>query len=337
MRTVADVREAFAAFADCAPTEVQVILAEPNTRPRSWRPVAAVCVAVAAVVAVVAALAVALAPSRHAASAGSPAVPMPLRLGFSVDAPGYRIDLISVTANYQDAVVSGPTRDKGGTMRMYSPGVFKPGNVTGGTSVDVNGHHGYFAQLRNPEPGLLPGSKVVAWPYAADSWALVLVPEPAADGSDALAIARGVRFGGSTPLTVPFRLGYLPAGLVTRSVTESRSPVNEGSIAFGTEGPSATLTVTVNRQGIEDMIPHCSSHDAAPVTVRGYRGCFRDADGVGGGDRLQLQVPGGWLTLQVDRSRVFSHAVLRRIAASATLATLDQPTTWFDADTALPR
>jgi len=41
--------------------------------------------------------------------------------------------------------------------------------------------------------------------------------------------------------------------------------------------------------------------------------------------------------VQVHKSHVYSDAVLKRIAASVTLAPLDQPDTWFDADTALPR
>jgi RNA polymerase sigma factor (sigma-70 family) len=149
------------------------------------------------------------------------------------------------------------------------------------------------------------------------------------------AIARTVHVGRTTPLKVPFRLGYLPGGLAATSASnDPHSPVNEGVITFNTD----KLIVTVNHQGLDDAVPHCSGAGSKRVTVHGYHGCFRDDEGVGGGRRLELAVPGGWLTVQVRSSHVFSDAVLKRIAASVTLASkLDDPSTWFDAETALSR
>ena len=53
---------------------------------------------------------------------------------------------------------------------------------------------------------------------------------------------------------------------------------------------------------------------------------------------LELRVPGGWLTIDVDKSHVsrYPDRVVRKIAESVTFATIDQPSTWFDAETAVP-
>jgi len=106
----------------------------------------------------------------------------------------------------------------------------------------------------------LVSGTVVAWPYAADAWALVTlkIPSGPARLTDEVKVAEAVRIGPAA-LKVPFRLGYLPSGLApTAAQTEPRSPVNEGVITFNDD----KLTVTVNRQGLDDAVPHCSGNDA---------------------------------------------------------------------------
>jgi len=78
------------------------------------------------------------------------------------------------------------------------------------------------------------------------------------------------------------------------------------------------------------------------VVVRGYRGCLQSMNGVDSRDRsLNLQAPGGWVTIGIDHNDLtgdgaYSDAELRKIAESMTLAPIDQPATWYDADTAIP-
>jgi len=330
MSTDQDVRAAFHTLADHAPSEIDLDALTVRSRPAKWqlRPTLAVCGAVAAVIAAVAGVALVLTPHRHSTPPMAPPA-VPLRIGFTV--PGYPVALTTVNAKYQEVGFDGET------VRVYAAGAFNPATMQGGKRVNVNGHAGYFGRLRVPEPGLMPDLRVLAWPYAPDAWALVAGWEPNSSDTqqlaDSLTVAKALRVGGSTPLKVPFRLGYLPAGLSPTSAGATpESPVNEGVITFNDD----KLTVTVNRQGLDDAVPHCSGNGAVAVTVRGHHGCFRDDNGVGDGRRLQLEIPGGWLTVQVPRSHTYSDAVLKRIAASATFATLDQPATWFDADSAVP-
>jgi len=334
MSTDQDVRAAFHTLADHAPSEIDLDALTVRSRPTKpqLRPMLAVCGAVAAVIAAVAGVALVLTPHRHSTPPAAAPPGIPLHRTFTL--PGYSTEFTTVTAEYQDVDLSGPAFAVGGTVRVYGPGAFNPATIQHGTPVDVNGHRGYYGKLGHLEPGLLVSGTVVAWPYAADAWALVTlkIPSGPARLTDEVKVAEAVRIGPAA-LKVPFRLGYLPSGLApTAAQTEPRSPVNEGVITFNDD----KLTVTVNRQGLDDAVPHCSGNDAVAVTVRGHHGCFRDDNGVGDGRRLQLEIPGGWLTVQVPRSHTYSDAVLKRIAASATFAELDQPGTWFDADTALP-
>lgn len=331
MSTAQDVRAAFATLADHAPSEVDLDTLSAGSRRRIGLPLAAAG-AVAAVAGAAVAVPLLIGHHDRAASPGSPPAAAPLRVGFTV--PGYSIDSITVTAEYQDVNLNGPAFATGGTVRVYEPGAFSPANIQHGTPVDVNGQRGYYGKLDHLEPDLLVSGTVVAWPYAADAWALVTlkIPGGAARRTDELKVARALHVG-ATPLKVPFRLAYLPAELVPTSIrTTPRSPINEAVITFNSD----KVTVTVNRQGLDDAVPHCSSNDAVAVTVHGHHGCFRDDDGLGDGRRLQLEIPGGWLTVQVPKSHLYSDADLKRIAAAASFATIDQPTTWFDAETALP-
>jgi hypothetical protein len=337
MSTAQDVRAAFQTLADQAPTEIDLeafTVAAPPARHR-LRPLLAVGGAVAAVVAAVVAVAMVVAPDRHGPPPATPPG-VPLQVGFTVgSANGRQPELTEITPTYQEMLLSG-----GSTfVRVYTPGTFDPTKLQDARRVSAKGLSGYVGHLPPSGPYWNPDGQVFAWRYARGSWALVSngAPDTAQNRSlsAAAAIARTVHVGRTTPLKVPFRLGYLPGGLAATSASnDPHSPVNEGVITFNTD----KLIVTVNHQGLDDAVPHCSGAGSKRVTVHGYHGCFRDDDGVGGGRRLELAVPDGWLTVQVRSSHVFSDAVLKRIAASVTLASkLDDPSTWFDAETALSR
>jgi len=336
MRTADDVRDAFVAFADRAPTEVQVIVAEPTAPPRSWRPVVAACVAVTAVVAAVAALAVVLAPGRNAAPAGAP--PAPVSLRFTIDVPGYRVVPIRLNRDYQEASVSRGSQDAG-TVLVFAPGAFAPSLMQHLTrQSDVHGSPAYLGTLNdNVTGGLTPGTNQLIWLYAPNAWALLEAHQPNAvdvPAAQQLMLARAMRLSGAvTPLKVPFRLGYLPPGLVPTSGTSLGSDRSIGFSDAATAdnspyGPWETVLVSVSGQG------SCSG-GSRQVAVHGYRACFQPNIEYGYHHTLKVEVPGGWLTVD-SYAKTYSDAVLRKIADSVTLATINRPSTWFDAETALP-
>jgi hypothetical protein len=328
MRTPTDIRSAFEAFADRAPTEVTLLLDEPApTRRSSWRPVAAAVVAVAAVVALVAALAVTFAPHRRAAPAGIPPDRVPMQFSFTVATPtGYRYIGGTIVDGVQVGDFEGDP--EGRTLHVFPPGRFDPTAAMKGAKVDVNGHRGYFADLSEP---LGVTGYSIAWEYAPGAWAVVGSSQELPEvRQPELVFARAVRFG-VRPLQVPFRLGYLPPGLAVTRGYEQRGPLpGAQELSFSDGMHDDVLRVDAGVEG--NWFAHCQR-----LVIDGYPGCFGRPDSSSDHDRaLRLKVPGGWLTIERFSSD-YSDAELRKIAESLTLAPIDQPATWFDADTAIPR
>ena len=334
MRTPTDIRSAFEAFADRAPAEVQLLLPdEPApTRHRAWRPVAAAVAAVAAVVALVAALAVAFAPNRRTVPAGVPPARVPMHFSFTI-APSAHYTEIGTTILDGVQVVDLTDGHESRTLHVFAPGQFDPTAAMKGAPLKVHGHRGFFVDL-SPQQGGVVGDSVV-WEYASTAWAVVGSGQelPEVRGPE-LAVAKAVRFG-PRAMQVPFRMGYLPPSLaVTRGYDQGGSLAGElpaaRELSFSDAAHDDVLRVDAGVEG--DWFAHCQH-----VVIHGYQGCFGGPDSTSDHERaLRLKVPGGWLT--IDRfSPDYSDAELRKIAESLTLAPIDQPATWFDADTAVPR
>jgi len=328
MRTPDDVRDAFLGFADRAPSEVHLLLDESAPRRRSWRPVAAAVAATAAVVTLVAALAVALAPHRRALPAGVPPAAVPMRFSFTIDpAAGYTEIGTTILDGLQ--VINLTDGQEGRTLHVFAPGRFDPTAAMKGARLDVNGQPGYFVDLSQQQGGVVGYS--VVWEYAPTAWAVVGSTQELPEvRQPELAVAKAVHFV-ARPLRVPFRMGYLPPGLVvTRGYEQSGSLPEERELSFSDAARDDVLRVNVGRDG--DWFAHCTR-----VVVHGYPGCFGHPDPASDQERaLRLKVPGGWLT--IDRfSADYSDAELRKIAGSMTLApNVNDPSTWFAGDTAVP-
>ncbi|GIJ49059.1 hypothetical protein Val02_59450 [Virgisporangium aliadipatigenens] len=114
-----------------------------------------------------------------------------------------------------------------GTVTVYRPGAFDPKEYAGGTAVTVRTRPGLIvdretsvnaAPARAGEKPGAPKSELfpsLAWQYADGAWATIVVNETfghEAPREDLVAIAAGVAPSASTPVKVPFSLGYKPAG-----------------------------------------------------------------------------------------------------------------------------
>jgi len=330
MSTTQDVRAAFDTLADHAPSEVHLLLADPQPRRRNLRPVFATAIAVATVIALAAALAAVLAPRRHhAGPAQSPPAPVSMRFSFTID-PSTRYKLLGggVAADGQDAFI----KDGHTTMSMhlYRAGAFDPAEAMRGTPVDVNGHRGYFTDLST-----YIGDHNIAWEYAPNAWGVVGTDTTYASGDAAknaeVEVAQSLRFTQHGPLVrVPFQIGNLPSDVALTYGAEATgiSP-RRGQLTFSGASPDEMLKIELSSSG------KCFAGGAS-VIVNSYRGCIgRLTPTTPNALGLYLQVPGGWLTIEA-LWLPYSLADLRAIAESITVARLDQPGTWFDADTALP-
>ncbi|HEY3718237.1 MAG TPA: hypothetical protein VGL39_27235 [Jatrophihabitantaceae bacterium] len=371
MRTEQDLRAAFTVLEDNAPLELsELVEIADEPRPRRRLRNNLTLAAVAATVVAVAAGAPLLVSGHHASQ--QPQVPPPakaeksvtVRYSFTVGhVAGYTITPTTIHRDIQQASISigtgsgnGSTNGPAGALYVFARGGFNPTDAKAGHPVTVNGHGGYFATLTSPSllddrgnPAKLPA---VAWQFAPDTWAMVQADfrdleairgQDVSAQAEELKIARAVHTDAPQPLRVPFRFGYLPPGLVT----EGGAPDQDGAWIYLGDGRrsnphgagfGSALSVWVYGAADPDGV-FCEK--ARPFKVNGYGGCFTTVDNKPGAPTasLYLNVDGGLIEMLVDAEHVgiYSDAQLERIATSLHLATIHDPSTWFDATTAVPR
>lgn len=101
---------------------------------------------------------------------------------------------------------------------VFAAGEYKPEAARTGEPIEVRGKPGFY---KGTLPCHCSGESPIAglaWEYAPDTWALVQYTKPAGSSADKvkanlIRIANAVRFDKTTPVRVPFKIGWLPEGL----------------------------------------------------------------------------------------------------------------------------
>jgi hypothetical protein len=237
------------------------------------------------------------------------------RYPFAVDLPGYQVYYRSAAS----AQISSADRAYQYELHIFTKDQYDPAT---GEPVAVRGKHGFYRADMYGKASM-PG---VAWEYAPDSWAeLVNVSGMApADAREAvLRMADAVRFDRTTPLRVPFRVGYLPAGL--QAVAPARGPdvnlVGTGATVH-MAGKAGSLTISAGHF-MAALSPE-PVVTGEPISVISQTG-----------DPVVAIVFGQLKAVLTGTG--FSADELMRIARSITpAADVTDATTWFDADKAIP-
>jgi hypothetical protein len=208
----------------------------PAAATRRWRGWVAPVAAAAAVV-TVASVAIAISGTRHQADAGAGSHTLPSmpgrELGYTISVgavSGYITSSSYLLGDRETTEVILPGEDGviAGEVVAYPRGGFDPTEVRRGRPVTVQGHPGYFGpsissadqidHLATPTRPL-----TLAWETAPDRW--IAVQGWDATGTPALQrrhldpfteemrVARAVDASTTRPLLLPYRVGYLPAGL----------------------------------------------------------------------------------------------------------------------------
>jgi hypothetical protein len=320
MYTEEDLRATLGALEQETPDEGTFLVGLERARRRRTtrrRTVGVVAAAVAAAVVVGGAIAVPQLVGRADQVATSPHFER-WRFPFAVDdIPGYQVHYQSA----ENARLTAGAQDRY-WLKIFTKGQYDPTADQAGEPVDVRGKHGFYLAA-----GGLDGMPGVAWEYAPDSWARVISLEGMVSSDDRevmLRVAGAVRFDRTAPLRVPFRVGYLPAGLqavapdgdadVTSVVRVGATVDMAGmagalSISGGQFPASASLVPIQPGQPVATSDPQTGK----PVVVISF----------------------GQLTVRLTGIG-FSTDELKKIARSITPADLDDLTTWFDADKAIP-
>jgi hypothetical protein len=220
-------------------------------------------------------------------------------------------------------------------VNVFAPGAYDPTAARAGEPVEVRGKPGFY---RPDMPCHCSGQSPVAglaWEYAPNSWALVqytsVGQRPADLRENMIRIASAVRFDKTTPVRVPFRVGWLPDGLRLDSGDVFNWDPARGGVFLGfaaTDPQAPGLSIDVFAIGAKSTLPvsEPTVHDglAGPVVLVNL-GPFEVqlSSHVAG---LVEQNRGG---LPVD--------VLKRIAGSLTpVGDLHDVSTWVPASDAIP-
>ncbi|MEN3360211.1 MAG: hypothetical protein V7637_4193 [Mycobacteriales bacterium] len=376
MRTEDDLRAAFAALADTAPSPADMLpplsrAERGKPRRRRTAPVLATAAAVAAI-----GVAVPLAVVRtHPQPSASPPARQPGCSMAAADFVFFRVDPVpgadlggsrGVSCLSRGAYLYNATGGLLGALQVWRPGVFDPTEVRRGRPAAIAGHRGYIGTYTVPagQPPLgrpVPWTGAVAWEYAPDAWATISA-ELAHPLSLPLAlkVAAAVHAEDPAPLRVPLRLSYLPAGLAPTNIGASPPDMNT------TFGAAADFGFTRNANGgcgdpqrcgppLEVVAQYTgeTSLRGAPgrqIRIGGHGGRLvpvvtpdragRDHPAPGIPPQVWVQV-GHWrITVSVNVNATdlgLTTDDLIRIAAGATpAASQTDRSTWFDARAALP-
>jgi hypothetical protein len=356
MRTEHDIRDALDAKAAEAADQVSL----PVSRPRSLRRVAPVLGAIAAAAAVAVTVSVvatggktthtAAAPPHRSGCGAAATQTTVLRYDFRVvDVPApYRSSpgvicsaMQQVHVTLEGIVLRSRDNPDGpfpqGSVTMFSKSAFDPTAVEKGRRVTVQGHRGYFGDLP-VVGGSLPVPKSVptlVWEYARDSWAVVQAAWSPNQLAGAQLLAAHVRIGELQPIPIPFKLGWVPDGLVAAGAVGDNVGLSDRTPAKSADCTTAScgsaMSVGVYQPGVPDG-PHAPG--TRRIRIDGHDAIIyphaSELD-VGFGDRTLL--------IRVDPNHLgkFSDQDLIKIAQNVTMSpNMTDPSTWFDATTVVP-
>lgn len=214
-------------------------------------------------------------------------------------------------------------------LEVIEAGRWAPAEGQLGEPVQVNGMTGFYRadfQYKYNEEGTtgVPG---VTWEYAPDSWAVLRYQPteptdvPPADVRESLLrIAAAVRFDRTTPVRLPFQVGYLPAGL---------RPAEDFPADFSAGMDKEIAMVTLVGGADELNIRLVKIGD--PASALGVVNVYEMNE-----NHKFVTVNLGQFGLLLS-GQGFSADEVKKVAESITPATdLEDPHTWFDADKALP-
>jgi hypothetical protein len=268
-----------------------------------------------------------------------------LRFSFAVDdIPGFQVSYRVRGADNQTAWVY-PQGDyqQALTVVVFAPGKYDPADIRLGEPVDVRGKKGFFrADAKCFCSGTAPAVGL-AWEYAPGTWALVQNESPneqarLRDKSILHRVAAAVAFDRTTPLKLPFRLGYLPKGLRPAPDAGSMNAATPGGV-----GGYVSLKAPNAPNGQQFGITLSSSPALGAALPIGEP--TREQSLPGGGE-VTVAINIGHSIVRVSQRATHTtpgvvvmpgQETSEKIAKSITpAADLNDVSTWFDAEDALP-
>ena len=338
MRTLDDLRRSFEQHADLAGDPRGLVQAAREGAVRIRRRQRMIRTAVSAAVIAVLVVAVPVVANRTLAEKQVPASPADRQFGqvtADLDVPDYAVRSVTSLATRQDLIVgSSRNWDPGVDVVVFDPGVFTARAQPGMESITIAGRDGWF------QPSLPLGGvsghptddalgPAVGW--ADRSGVQVVVyrrPDLAVqNGLDAqraelLRVAEGLRIGEPRDVTVPFRLGWVPAGLEVAGITAITDFAGAGGSVTLRRG-DVEVDVAAGARGSQP-----TNFDGLPQTALTVAG--RPAVLVDFKERHRLVVPElGTCALAAETAdKQTTTADLVRVLETMTVADCNDRSTW---------
>lgn len=225
---------------------------------------------------------------------------------------------------------------------VYAPGDFDPASISrtaksvkaDAVAVQVGGVEGYCVAV----PGQ---SSWCFWRYASDGWAMISGRND--ETSNVLVrAAESVVIGPPVEARLPFKLGYVPAGLRPTGVEPIMNcetgpertvhVLDMAQAAYAIPGPAKKALTILAAYGDHNVCDVGSVDGVEPTTTTVAGRPAKRAPGM-----LSVDMGGWWLTVGTGGDLVLSEAELERIVRGATVARdVKDRSTWFDASSALP-
>jgi len=238
-----------------------------------------------------------------------------------------------------------------GTVTVFRASAFDATAAQKARRMTVQGHRGYFGNLPglgglngqggvtfDPNTGkLVPPRSVptLVWEYAPDSWAVVQVSWSKDPLVGAQLVADHVRIGEHQQLRIPFKLGWVPDGLVVGGAHDQMVGLSDATPAKTADCTTAScgsaMSVSVYLPGDPDA-PH--GPGTRQINIDGHKAIIYPQGAeldVGFGDRTLL--------IQTDPKHFgkFSDQDLINIAKHVTMSpNMTDQSTWFDATDVVP-
>jgi hypothetical protein len=272
MRTLDDLRRSFEQHADLAGEPRGLVQAAREGAVRIRRRRRMVRAGVSAAVLAVLVVAVPVVANRTLAEKQVPAAPAERRFGqvtVELDVPGLTVEAVTSSATRQYLIVGPANGQSGAEVIVFDPGAYTARSQPGIESITVAGRDAWF-QPAIPIGGLTDRptddafGPAVGWVDRSGVQVVVYMRAEldVQNGLDVqrtelLRVAEGLRIGPPRDVTVPFRLGWVPAGLEIAGITATPDAVG------------ATGSVTLRRGNIDVVDVAVGAPGSQPGTFDG--------------------------------------------------------------------
>jgi hypothetical protein len=228
---------------------------------------------------------------------------------------------------------------------LYRPGAYNPDGLKGASKLTVAGHQA--RQVSDSDPSA--GHKVLAWEYTKGAWAVLeSFGEPATPTAGEMqAVVSGLTPSSPAPATLPFKMGYVPAGYTAAELgTHAMAGLNGvaaardgdfGGAIFTKPGmPTTGLTEPYGGTDGNDLPGSFQVFVVPSENSNQQLGKAKPPAGPKCGHGFcSLWTSDGKVQVQVASDGRLSDAEMSKIAKGVKLADVNDDTSWFDAAAAL--